>query len=166
MSTCPICTSDITAPTAGPYFGCAHCGCWFQSPMPPKVYHGPAEPGVDVMPDGERAVNVSLAKWLFTTVMCSRRGVTLDIGSKIPVLASALGDLECMPYALDAVAPQDEPHVKGIVGDFESINPADLPADCDLITLVHTFEHFYDTLAALRKLRGLLSDRGRVHPHA
>lgn len=130
--------------------------------MPAKVYHGPEEPGVDVMLADERQVNEQLAKKLFDDVMQKVPGTILDIGSKIPVLASMFGALGCDAYALDAVEPQSEAHVECLVGDFETMVERLLPHDCSLITLVHTFEHFYNPVGALRKLRKLLKPSGRL----
>jgi ADP-heptose:LPS heptosyltransferase/glycosyltransferase involved in cell wall biosynthesis len=47
------------------------------------------------------------------------------------------------------------------LADFEAWAPAhdDL---FDLITLVHVFEHFYDPVAAIRKLRSIVAEDGRV----
>lgn len=132
--------------------------------MPPKVYHGPAEPGVDVMPEGEQRVNRELAAWLFDNAMGGMHGTTLDIGSKVPVLASALHSLGCVAFAIDAIGGVAFGAVMSMPFDFEreSTWPISDPRGYQLVTLVHTFEHFYDPVAAMQKLRKLCAYDGRV----
>lgn len=157
---CPVCRSSTIARARGPYHVCAVCDCWFQHPAPPKAYHGPDEPGVGTMPSDEIAANQALAGWLFDQALQRRPLPTLDIGAKVPVLASSLAALGCDAYAMDACVPVALPGVTWVAGDFEQ---GTAPAmRFGLVTLVHTFEHLYDPLTALRRLRALVRDDGRV----
>lgn len=137
------------------------CGCWFQYPFPPKVYHGPEEPGVLEMPENERAANRALADQLFTQVLQRRPQRVLDIGAKIPALSNALATYGCDAYAMDACEDvAHEPGVQWWHADFETLQPDG--RKFGLITLVHTFEHFYDPLGAIRRLRQMVEPDGRV----
>ena len=173
MSACPICRTETSAKYRDtPYFQCPTCDVLFQDPMPPKVYAGAHEPDPEAMSESERQVNRDLAKWLFEHVMGGKAGPTLDVGAKFPVLASELWHLSCTAVAMDG-DPRVEAYAKalgvtGIVGDFEQLNPDEdlrhaLPsARYSLITFIHVFEHTYDPLAVLRKLRRMIADDGAV----
>ncbi len=163
MNACPVCATDSDKRIAKtPYIECPNCGLWFQSPLPPKVYQAPTEYDLAGMPEGDRAVNRDLAARLFDTVMGGRSGHTLDIGAKHPVLASALADRGCVAFAIDGVMPSPEPGVICDQQDFETFAPTDAAGKYRLITMIHVFEHMYDPLAALRKLRALVEEDGRV----
>lgn len=163
MNACPVCaTPSDKAIASTPYFECPTCALWFQSPLPPKVYQAPTEYDLAGMPEGDRAVNRDLAARLFDTVMGGLSGRTLDIGAKHPVLASALAERGCAAFAIDGVMPSPEPHVICEQVDFEA-TAVEAGADkYRLITMIHVFEHMYDPLAALRKLRALVEDDGHV----
>ena len=163
MNACPVCaTPSDKAIASTPYFECPTCALWFQSPLPPKVFQAPTEYDLAGMPEGDRVVNRDLAARLFDTVMGGRSGRTLDIGAKHPVLASALAERGCAAFAIDGVMPSPEPGVICEQVDFEA-NAVEEGADkFRLITMIHVFEHMYDPLAALRKLRALVEDDGRV----
>jgi FkbM family methyltransferase len=160
---CPICATGTEKQQRGsPYYVCSGCGLWFQHPLPPKVYHGPEEPGVKEIVAGEMEANRAVARWLFDSHLGGKPARTLDIGSKIPMLARALHDLGCDAHGFDAVASPDNLGVPMHLGDFESIDLNALPGPFDLVTLVHTFEHFYQPAEAMRRLRTIVSDTGRV----
>jgi ADP-heptose:LPS heptosyltransferase/glycosyltransferase involved in cell wall biosynthesis len=125
--------------------------------MPPKAFHGPEEPRIS---DDERDVNRWLAAHLFANVMRGEPGPTLDIGAKVPVLASAFADLGCAASAMEPCADVSaHANVRMLRDDFEAHEPCDRYR---LITLVHVFEHFYNPLDALRKMRRMVADGGRV----
>lgn len=153
---CPICqTEAATKHGNSPYWICPNCDCWFQWPQPPKLYIADFEGDPTRMSDHDMQINKDLAGWLFREVMKSKPGHTLDIGAKLPVLAHGLFELGCKAYAVDATT--DEEQLKGvrtIKADFEK---DELPKGMDLITLIHTFEHLYDPLAAIRRLRLMLN---------
>jgi ADP-heptose:LPS heptosyltransferase/glycosyltransferase involved in cell wall biosynthesis len=153
---CPICSSNTTRRNGTPYFACDTCGCWHQSPLPPKTFHGPEEPPIS---DDERAVNRWLAASLFANVMRGERGPTLDIGSKVPVLASAFAELGCEATAMEPFAAETFPNVRLLRDDFEAHKPSER---FRLITLIHVLEHLYDPVEALRKLRRMVTEDGRI----
>jgi hypothetical protein len=135
------------------------------------VYHGPEEPDVDGMSEHDIAVNKGLAAHIVDNVMkwerrpdsepynYQRRRRVLDVGSKHPVLANAIQEL------VFSSADTMDPMGGTIAADFESYKVSPRREDSpryDLITMIHVFEHLYDPLAALRKLRLMIADDGRV----
>lgn len=161
MTACRICATEATEKRRDtPYWECPGCGLLFQSPLPPKLYQHPSEYDLAGMPEGDKAVNRALAKWLFETVMQKTRGRTLDIGAKNPVMAKALLDFGCDARAMDAAPGSDCFGVPMTTGDFEA-DPIE-GAPYALVTMVHVFEHAYDPTAMLRKLRGLVADSGAL----
>ena len=172
-SSCPVCTTPSAAKRDGtPYWICPSCALWFQWPQPPKVYEAAHEAPGDQMSDADKAANEHLAGWLFDHVLGGSRGPTLDIGAKYPYLASRLKARGCEALAIDGI---NELFGFGLeLGvptkrlDFEqmSLNDAEIAGaflgTFRMITLVHCFEHLYDPLLSLRKLRALVEDRGRV----
>jgi glycosyltransferase involved in cell wall biosynthesis len=169
---CPICATVATAKRAAtPYWVCGNCDAWFQHPMPPKVYEAAHELPGDLMSERERAINDALAGWLVDHVLGGKPGPALDIGSKFPYLSSRLKARGCQAYAMDDAAVTERAHadvlgVPVLRGDFERdahyFLPDGAPYPYRLITLVHCFEHFYDPVAAIRKLRASIQDDGRV----
>lgn len=160
MIACPICATECAAKRE-PYWICPNCACWFQSPAPSKVYWHPDDPKVMSGPD--RAVNRDLARWLFEHVMQGKPGRTLDIGSGWPFLAHCLREFGCDAFAIDGeVTPSPDLSVQAIREDFELWLPKSDGPRFALITMIHNFEHCYAPLAALRKLRNLIADDGRV----
>jgi ADP-heptose:LPS heptosyltransferase/glycosyltransferase involved in cell wall biosynthesis len=155
MSNCPICGTESRRKVEV-YHACDYCGAWFQHPPPPKLFHGPEEPPIT---DVDRTANAALAKWLYSTVL-KKPSRTLDIGCKEPLLAHELRQLGCVATAIDAIKPDEVPGVQSFECDIEA---SDLEGTYDLITMVHVFEHFYDPLAVLRKLRKMLNKGGRVY---
>lgn len=166
-TTCPFCHSSVKARYANsPYWQCPRCDAWFQDPMPDKVFLGAHEPPPAEMPEAEKQVNQTLARWLFSHVMNSTPGAIMDIGAKLPIMAQELQRLGCSALAMDG-APNAEPlgislGVSLIGADFESWDAQAYCGHFQLITLIHTFEHFYDPVNALLKLRHMLTDNGSL----
>lgn len=163
---CPVDRSEAQARHGTtPYWICPCCDLWFQDPAPPKLWHGSHEAPGDAMGDDEKGVNENLARWLFGHVMRGRPGPTLDIGSHYPWLAKCLNDRGCHALAIDGSQDSHvfaaELGVDHLLCDFET-GADGLPPGQRLITFVHVFEHIYDPLAALRKLRALVADDGAV----
>lgn len=163
MSACPICETPSHAKHGDtPYNVCAICGCWWQHPFPPKRYTGPHEPAPEIMTDGDKKVNADLVEWIFRDVMRGVPGYVLDVGSRYPYLAHCLAGHGCDSFGLEHEPIPHDLNVVTLPGcDFEEWRGASKPK-FDLITLVHVFEHLYDPIAAMRKLRRLVSDTGRV----
>lgn len=166
MPICPVCASPSTAPDRlHGYQLCTGCGLGFQDPLPPKVFEGGHEPFGATMGEGERAVNRGLATNLFARVMRGQPGRCLDVGAKYPFLAHCLRSLGNDAIAMDGIdaSPEfgQELGVPMLHLDFEAYDFAG-HEPFDLITLVHCFEHLYDPLVAILKLRRLVSPTGRV----
>jgi len=120
------------------------------------------------MTDHDKDINKNLANWLFDTIMGGQAGPVLDIGSKYPYLAHCLKNRGCEAEGCDylEIVPQysQELGVPMQMVDFEK-NPYTVfekHGQYKLITMVHVFEHMYEPLKALRKLRDLIADDGRV----
>ena len=161
---CPICATPAVAKyQATPYWVCPNCACWFQWPQPPKVWHAEHETP-SVMSEEERQINRNLARSLYDQWLASKtyEQHTLDIGAALPVLAGAFHDLGCHAEAVDGspVEGMGLP-VPAQPIDFE-LGGFLLDYKYDLITMVHVFEHCYDPIAALRKLRALVVETGHV----
>ena len=88
---------------------CPSCDCWFQSPLPSKVYEAAHEKDAEggftghLMSDHDKAVNRGLAEHLFTTCLRGTPSRTLDIGSKYPYLAHCLRQLGCDAFGMDNI---------------------------------------------------------------
>jgi ADP-heptose:LPS heptosyltransferase/SAM-dependent methyltransferase len=178
MPACPICSAPVSARFRdSPYWTCPSCDCWFQSPLPAKVYeavHEKDEHGGftgHLMSDHDKVVNRALAEHLFATCLQRRPARTLDIGSKYPYLAHCLRNMGCEAFGLDNIEIVPEYAralgVPMLMADFEAISEAQIrewtaTERFALITLIHVFEHMYDPLAALAKLRRLVADDGHV----
>lgn len=179
VPSCPICSAHASGRyVTSPYWMCSSCDCWFQSPMPPKTYEGDHEKGAHgetaghLMSDAEKAVNRGLAASLFKDWLKAAPGKTLDIGSKYPYLAHCFKELGCDAYGMDniEIVPEysRELGVPMLMADFESISENQI---CEwtktdkfaLITMVHVFEHMYNPLETLRKLRRLIADDGTLY---
>lgn len=166
---CPICATETNVKRGGtPYWICSGCGLWFQSPLPPKRWHGPHEVWLgQPMPDAEKAANEALAKWLFEEVMHKRAGPTLDVGASYPYLAHCLGKSGCPAFAMDAseecAKNAGDLGVLALPYDFESDDWTGWDGrDLALISFVHSFEHLYDPLKAMRRLREIVADDGAL----
>jgi SAM-dependent methyltransferase len=155
---CPICNTASKGKRDGtPYEQCPGCGCWWQAEMPPKLYHGPEEPPYG---DDDKRINKAIAAWLFNDFMGAKPGKTLDVGARYPFLAHCFAQLGCDAYAIDGeFEPNSGLDAKLIAGDFEQWEG---DGKFDLITIIHCYEHVYDPIAAMRKMRRLMSDRGGV----
>lgn len=156
---------------------CPSCDCWFQSPLPAKLYEAAHEKDAHgdfaghLMSDHDRNVNRQLAEYLFRDWLGAAPAKTLDIGSKYPYLAHCLRQLGCEAFGMDNIEIVPEYSrslgVPMLMADFEQVSDAQIrewtaTAKFRLITLIHVFEHLYDPLAALRKLRRLLADDGAL----
>jgi SAM-dependent methyltransferase len=143
--------------------------------MPPKVYEADHEKGENgefignLMSDYEKGINIELAQRIFQNFMGSKPGKTLDVGSKYPFLSYCLKNLGCEAFGLDniEVVPEysKELDVPMLMADFEALTEEQIrewthTEKFQVITLIHTFEHLYDPLAALRKIKRLLADDG------
>jgi SAM-dependent methyltransferase len=178
MPACPICATPAHQRFGGtPYWMCPSCDAWFQSPLPPKMYEAAHEKDAEggfaghLMSAHDQAVNRALAERLFSTVLRGAPARTLDVGSKYPYLAHCLRELGCEAFGMDNIeVVPDYSRALGVpmlMGDFETITEAQIrewtaTERFALITMVHVFEHMYDPLAALAKLRRLVADDGRV----
>jgi len=173
---CPVCTTPAPSRFGdSPYWMCPSCDCWFQSPLPPKLYeaaHEKDEHGQfagHLMPDHDREVNRQLAAYLHREWLGAVPSKTLDVGAKYPYLAHCLRELGCDAFAMDNIDIVPEYAralaVPMLMADFEAVTDAQIREwtaieKFGLITLIHVFEHMYDPLAALRKLRRLVADDG------
>lgn len=178
MNHCPICNRPTNhAHPQTPYWECGFCDCWFQSPLPPKLYEADHEKDAHggftghLMNDGDKEVNRQLAGALFHNWLKNEPGKTLDIGSKYPFLAHCLKGLGCESYGMDNIEVVPEYSkaldVPMLLADFEAITDQQIQEwvggegeRFKLITMVHVFEHMYEPLEALRKLRRLIADDG------
>jgi ADP-heptose:LPS heptosyltransferase/glycosyltransferase involved in cell wall biosynthesis/2-polyprenyl-3-methyl-5-hydroxy-6-metoxy-1,4-benzoquinol methylase len=151
------------------------CDCWFQDPLPEKVYeadHEKTEEGDfagHLMSDHDKMVNMQLAGSLAHRLEPNSK--VLDIGSKYPYLAHCFREFGHQSFGIDGIdiVPQysEELGVPMICADFETLTPKKMIMEFgvdrfDLITMVHVFEHMYDPLKTLRVLRSLVKDDGRV----
>lgn len=176
MAICPICNHEATSKYLyTPYWDCKFCSCWFQYPVPPKVYeadHEKTETGDfagHLMGDYEKEVNRNLAKQIHSMWFSDAPIKTLDVGSKYPYLSSCFRDMGCESYAMDniEIVPEysKELNIPMLMADFENITELQIREwtktdKFDLITMIHVFEHMYNPLEALRKLKALLKDDG------
>lgn len=165
MPACPICSTESnTKRESTPYFMCSACGVWWQDPMPSKHWHGPHETWLgQPMPEDEKRINAGLADWLFTDIMGGKPGYTLDIGVSYPWLAYCLKQRGCAVMGIDGDGQINNLGVHVIHDDFETIDPDKIGAKQRLITFVHSFEHVYDPVAVMRKVRGMLAEDGAVY---
>ena len=179
MSNCPICNTQTSQKVQDtPYWVCSFCGCWFQSPLPPKTYEAAHEKGEHgefrghLMDDNEKACNKYLADSIFKDFMSSKPGKVLDIGAKYPYLSHCLQDLGCDAYAMDniEIVPEysKELNVPMLMADFEAITEEQIHEwtkvdKFQCITMIHCFEHMEHPIEALKKLRKLVADDGIVY---
>ena len=175
MSKCPICSTEASSKiTNTPYWDCRFCGCWYQFPLPVKVFEGQHEKDESGhsarMGDYEKEINKNLAEGIFVSQMGRRPGKCLDIGSKYPYLSKCFNDLGCVSYGMDAIDEVDEYsnelNVPMVWGDFEKLSVKEILDQTtggqkfNLITMIHMFEHLYNPVKALKKLKELLTDDG------
>jgi glycosyltransferase involved in cell wall biosynthesis/SAM-dependent methyltransferase len=166
MTLCPICSAVAEHKYRDtPYHVCPNCDCWLQWPQPPKVLHADHEDDPAVMSDGDRAINRALAASLYHKMLGGKPGRTLDVGAALPVLASAFHDLGCNAEAIDPAPVVSDLPVKVMHGDIENLDAIRCPWNIhvfDLITCIHSFEHFYDPLKVLRLLRQMVKHDGHL----
>ncbi len=92
----------------------------------------------------------------------------LDVGCATGYLAEALGERGCTVSGLEfdaEAAEKARPHLERLVmGDIETMDLAEAFGDdrFDVIVFGDVLEHLRDPLAALRKAKPLLADRGSV----
>jgi tetratricopeptide (TPR) repeat protein len=124
------------------------------------------------MGDHEKSINKSLAEHIFIHHMDSIPDRTLDVGSKYPYLSKCLADLGCLSYGMDAIDEvneySNELNVPMVWGDFEKLSVEQILAQTGgekfkLITLIHMFEHLYNPIEAVKKLKQLLTDDGVLY---
>lgn len=165
MPLCPICRADATDRLAtSSYFRCAACGVGFRDPPSARAT---VRDAVAPMPDADREVNRKIAAWLAENALGSTSARALDVGCGYPFLAHCLAAQGCEAIGLDL----DDGATLGVpvvVGDFETIDDGALLGAGSggryaLVTLVNVFDRFADPAAALRKLRRLVADEGRVY---
>lgn len=150
--------------------------------MPQKTYEAPHEKDAQggsvghLMSDRDKEVNRALAAALFRDWIKDMPPWikkapprTLDIGSKYPYLAHCLQTFGCEAYGMDNIDVIPEYSqtlgVPMLMADFETTSEDQIHAwaqkgKFSLITLVHVFEHMYNPLDVLRKLRRLVADDG------
>ena len=176
---CPICSAAVAAVFRdSPYWTCPMCDLWFQHPAPPKVFEADHELDASgatighLMSESDKAVNRALAEILFRTCLAGKPARTLDVGSKYPYLARCLRDQGCDAFGMDGidVVPDYAQvlEVPMVLMDFEASSDVEIlkatrsTEAFSLITMIHVFEHMYEPKRALRKLRQLVKDDGRV----
>jgi tetratricopeptide (TPR) repeat protein/SAM-dependent methyltransferase len=175
MPNCPVCSNEaLNKITNTPYWDCKFCGCWWQNPLPPKVFEGQHEKDDSghsaKMSDFEKDINRSLATSIFTNYMSSKPGKCLDIGSKYPYMSHCFNEFGCVSYGMDSIDEVDEYskelNVPMVFGDFEKLSAEEILSQTtggekfNLITMIHMFEHLYNPIEALKKLKDLLTDDG------
>lgn len=165
---CPICRNDFFADFSKcpAYKVCLACNFYFQKELPEKVYEGPDEnegrgPGRGhEMSNDEKNVNINLAYALYNMFLPS---TVLDIGCKYPVFLNAIKS-KAEVLGIDAVPEVvkygSELEVPVLFNDFEALDTAPYKGKFDLITLIHTFEHFYKPVETMQKIIDCLSPRG------
>jgi len=136
--------------------------------------HGDHEAPPEQMIEADKEINANLALALFNRYLeplelWGARPNTLDIGCAYPWLAHSLYRLGCRAHGMEPGKQVEqwcsELNVKHEPCDFDDAehNAILLGEEFHLITMVHVFEHMYDPLAALNKLRSLIHDDGVVY---
>jgi 2-polyprenyl-3-methyl-5-hydroxy-6-metoxy-1,4-benzoquinol methylase len=172
MPTCPICRTDTDAMLrATRYHACPACATAFHTLHARSAHARRGDFSLASMSPHDREVNRQLAQWLVANAMGGRPGRVLDVGCGEPVLAQSLAALGCEAIGLDVDAriAEDENAlgVPVIVGDVLALEHSQIlgigvGGRFRLVTLVHVFDRFADPAGALRKLRELVTDDGRV----
>ena len=176
MSKCPVCSTETASKINNtPYWSCPSCDCWFQDPLPPKVYEADHEKDENGnftghnMSDFEKGINKSLAESIFNNFLGSKTGKMLDVGSKYPYLSYCFKNLGCEAFGMDniEIVPEysKELDVPMLMADFEALTEEQIREwthveKFQLITMIHMFEHLYNPLEALKKIKSLLADDG------
>ena len=172
MPDCPICRTDTRAMLrATPYRACLACGTAFQPPAPSSLHARERDFPKTPMSPHDREVNRQLAQWLVANAMGGKPGRVLDVGCGEPVLAKSLADLGCEALGLDidprAAQLGSALGIPTLVGDVLALERwqmlgTGVGGRFRLVTLVHVFDRFADPIAALRRLREIVADDGRV----
>ncbi|HUU40097.1 MAG TPA: glycosyltransferase, partial [Desulfatiglandales bacterium] len=115
-----------------------------------------------LMSDEEKKVNKDLAESLYS--MFHPQSV-LDIGCKYPYFLSCFKGKETTLLGIDPIEEVleygKELNIRVFQDDFESLG--EIPAgQFDLVTLIHTFEHFYNPIRSLRAAVQCLSKYGAI----
>lgn len=166
MRNCPLCGSDKRTPYLfRTYSTCTKCNHTYQPEPPPKSWMNPDEGhgnGYSGEPMGahERAVNRSLANWIFNHYAPLK---TVDVGSGFPYFAQCFKNLGAEAYALDGAFKED------LIQDAElNVNTAPIDWEYDeipyenveMVSMVHVLEHFLDPVANLKKAYDILTGEG------
>ncbi len=166
--TCKICKSNLsyTFDKFPAYKFCPCCNLYFQEEFPPKIFEGPDEnnghgPGTGhLMSEDEKEINKNFANVLYDMFIPR---TLLDIGCKYPYFISVLKD-KIDVLGIDPISEilkyGEELGVSVIRDDFEDMNITPLKNKFDLITLIHTFEHFYSPIETMKKIIECLTHRG------
>jgi len=172
MPDCPICRTDTDATLhATPYYACPVCGTAFQQPHGRSPHARSSDYPKAPMSPHDREVNQRLAEWLVANAMGGKPGRVLDVGCGEPVLAQSLAALGCEAIGLDLDARitqrESAVGIPIIVGDVLALERWQIlgigvGGRFKLVTLVHAFDRFADPVAAMRRLRELVADDGRV----
>lgn len=176
MPKCPTCSTPTSAKFLNtPYWMCPNCDLWFQDPLPPKVFEADHEKDENggfrghLMSDYEKGVNKALAENIFFNHMGGKTGKMLDVGSKYPYLSHCFKNLGCEAFGMDniEIVPEysKELEVPMLMADFEKLSNEQIQEwthteKFQVITMVHMFEHLYDPLKALRRVKELLTEDG------
>lgn len=179
---CPVCGSYDHAPyeKSPKYSICQGCGLHRQLILPEKTYEGPEEnfgqgPGTGhLMSDEDKEANKTLAEALYSQF---KPQSVLDIGCKYPYFLFQFtlpsGNAGKPEYLLgidaidEVIGYGQELGVPIIKTDVEGEGNLELglvlnerPQNWDLITLVHTLEHFHDPTRTIPEILNRLSDGG------
>ena len=112
MSKCPVCSAKTNTKIINtPYWNCPSCDCWYQDPLPPKVYEAVHEKGEQgeftghLMSDNDKACNKYVADFIFNSPigLNSKPGKMLDIGAKYPYLSYCFKEVGCEAFAMDNI---------------------------------------------------------------
>jgi len=167
---CPICKkTDFYTTIIPPYKTCLGCNLSYQDPLPPKIFEGPEEnqgkgPGSGhLMSNEEKSINEKLTESLYNSF---HPDSVLDIGCKYPYFLSKF-QKNVRILGIDAINEitkyGKELNVPVLQADFESLDISAYEKKFDLITLIHTFEHFYKPVETLKKIIKCLSDHGVLY---
>lgn len=173
MRDCPLCGSSRRAEYPyKTYKTCVECQHTYQPRPPEKVYFNPEENESNggegaTMGDQEKAVNSSLANWLFGV---AKPDSLLDIGCAYPYFAGCFTKMGVHAFATDGwykdheYTPDEHTSFVRTYGiDWEKDVDSNPWQNVDLITMIHVLEHFYDPIAALKRAYDNLSDNGTLY---
>ena len=169
MRSCPLCKNkSFLNYVYKSYATCTKCDHVYQPKPFEKVWMNPSTGDCNgfegaVMGDQEKAANMYLAAWLTKRV---KPTATLDVGCGYPYLAHCFKTLGASVTAVDGAFADDtinnDLDVHTIAYDWESKQEYE-GENVDLITMVHSFEHFQDPIAAMSKAKNILTDEGVLY---